>query len=285
MDKIAVREWILIIALLMLIEYLISSNSYTFRDDQTLLNYISFSSTIASILLAVIAIIYGFLQSDSNSKANNKLLDSLDEFKKVHNKILKNSEKSEKQLDRLSSITNILESLNNSMDQSSSKIALMENKIFEMHESSKIVKDEIIKISNIKNNSMTDKEDESSITIARIMLRRSTIYADFIAYALNIVNSKKEIITIAEFGNKYLVPIKNHVTDEDKSIFDDKIVIACVFTILNMLKAAKLISINEEDNHIIISRDLSKELPIFSEEIRKGDIPLVKLVINTIDSL
>lgn len=285
MDKLTVREWILIIALMMLTEYLVSSNSYTFKDDQTVLNYISFASTIASILLAVIAIIYGFLQSDSSSKANNKLLDSLSEFKKIHGKILRNSQKSEKQLDRLSSITDILERLNVSMEHSSSKMSIMENHLLQLHKSSESVKDEITKLSDIKNASTTEKETKNDFSIARIILRRSSIYADFIAYALNKINNDHEKISMSGLGTKYLVPIKNFVDEDSKLLFDEKVIYASIFVIVNTLKGANLISINKPDESIIISEDLSKELPVFAEEIKQLDIELSKIVTKTIDSL
>lgn len=287
MKKLSTREWILITSLLMLVEYLISSNSYIFRDDQTLLNYISFASTIASILLAVIAIIFSFIQSDSGAKANNKLVDRLDEFKSIYNKILRNSNKSDDQLERLSSITDILNELKISMENSSDKLVSIENKTLKIHEVHKNVKDEITRLNNQKelSNNITHDKSSHNENIARLVLRKSTTHADIITYALNKVAETNEKITLFDFVEKYLTPLSDDVNTNETTFLNKLVLHWITFTILHILNSANLIYFSENDKYIVIKEELSENLATFSKEIKLLELDLMKKAVKHIDSL
>lgn len=99
------REWLLVIALLLMIEYWIISSSYTFAGEQLVLNYISFAGTISSILLAVLAIIYGFYQSSSQQQASSQILSQVENLRSVSDRLQQSPIKLEEQLDRISGIT------------------------------------------------------------------------------------------------------------------------------------------------------------------------------------
>jgi hypothetical protein len=67
------REWLLIIFAIILTELIFLHFIYTNGTNEGMLAYFSFAGTITSIILAVIAIIYGFIQSLSQQSATDRL--------------------------------------------------------------------------------------------------------------------------------------------------------------------------------------------------------------------
>lgn len=66
-QKLSTREWCLIIAILSLVQFFIHWVSYQFGGSPNALGYVSFAGTLVSIMLGLIAIIYSFVQSISQS--------------------------------------------------------------------------------------------------------------------------------------------------------------------------------------------------------------------------
>lgn len=285
MDKLSVREWIFIILLLMLVEYLITTNSYIFSGDQTLLNYISFASTIASILLAVIAIIYSFLQADSSSKANNKLIDRLDEFRTVSRKIVKSSNKSDYQLQRLSTITDVLVTLQNSMEDSNFKLGSVESKMKEIHENSRNLKEELAKLNESKSTTDTinSQQPNNKKDIARRIIRRSTIHVDIIAYALYKFSEKQQKIPLFEFITTYIFPASE---TEGKSSLSRDGLLSITFIVIHILKAIELLEIDDNnDDSITLSDDLISELKSYSLVLKERTTDTIKSAVEKIDRI
>ena len=67
------REWFLFVALLMVVEFGILEFSYRFASDELVLSHISLVGTIVGILLAVIAIVYGFIQTSSRQSSGETI--------------------------------------------------------------------------------------------------------------------------------------------------------------------------------------------------------------------
>ncbi len=65
------REWLMLIVILLMLEAAALIASHSFMSNQDVINYISFASTIASLLLAVLAIVYGFYQSESQKRVGD----------------------------------------------------------------------------------------------------------------------------------------------------------------------------------------------------------------------
>jgi hypothetical protein len=65
--KLSTREWCFVIAILSLIQFFIHWVSYQFGNSPNALGYVSFAGTLVSIMLGLIAIIYSFVQSISQS--------------------------------------------------------------------------------------------------------------------------------------------------------------------------------------------------------------------------
>lgn len=77
------REWLLIIFSIALVELIFLHFVYTNGRNEGMFNYFSFAATLASIILAVIAIIYGFIQSLSQQSATDRLTHGVDALDQV----------------------------------------------------------------------------------------------------------------------------------------------------------------------------------------------------------
>lgn len=77
------REWLLTITLLMGAEAAILQLGYTFKEEQSVINYVSFAATIAALLLAVLAIIYGYVQSSTQQQSAAALATQVHEMRGV----------------------------------------------------------------------------------------------------------------------------------------------------------------------------------------------------------
>ena len=81
------REWLMVIALVVVVEAWVLNMSYSFQSEEAVINYVSFAATIASLLLAVIAIIYGFYQSDGQQKSAAAISSQIDLMRAVQKEL------------------------------------------------------------------------------------------------------------------------------------------------------------------------------------------------------
>lgn len=135
--KFSRREWLFTVAVLLMAEYWLLSVSYEFAGWQEVVNFISFAAAIASILLAVIAIIYGFIQSDSNSKTTGMLREQTESLKLHTKNLSESSESITKHLGAISSVTARLDVLDDNIRASVEKMAGVERTVEGMHASNK----------------------------------------------------------------------------------------------------------------------------------------------------
>ncbi|WP_457980172.1 hypothetical protein L0Y47_05630 [Ectopseudomonas composti] len=134
-QKFSRREWLFAIAVLLMVECWLLSVSYEFAGWQEVVNFISFAAAIASILLAVIAIIYGFIQSDSNSKTTGMLREQTESLKLHTKNLSESSESITKHLSVISDVTARLDVLDDNIRASVEKMAGVERTVEGMHAS------------------------------------------------------------------------------------------------------------------------------------------------------
>jgi len=78
--KLKSREWIYIIVIVVLVQFFVQVSAWLYSGNSGALNYISFAGTLISIILAVLAIIYSYVQSVSQTNTSlniTKQVDSL----------------------------------------------------------------------------------------------------------------------------------------------------------------------------------------------------------------
>lgn len=119
------REWLFTIAIIILIQFIVQMGALAYSKDNNVLNYVSFAGTIVSIILAIIAIVYSFVQtlSQQSSSSNisnqvDKLISAADQINDSKNKIntsieyLKNaSERLDAAIEHQSNINNEIKTL------------------------------------------------------------------------------------------------------------------------------------------------------------------------------
>ncbi|WP_425543427.1 hypothetical protein, partial [Aeromonas salmonicida] len=71
MKKLETREWIFVILITVLIQFIIQASAWLYGGNSGALGYLSFAGTAVSIILAVLAIIYSFLQSSAQEQGES----------------------------------------------------------------------------------------------------------------------------------------------------------------------------------------------------------------------
>lgn len=87
LQKIQRKDLVYFIIILVIVNLLVISAKVS--NNLELINYFSFAGTLISIILAVIAIIYSFLQNSVQTNSTIKLLSSIDKIEEVTNELKK----------------------------------------------------------------------------------------------------------------------------------------------------------------------------------------------------
>lgn len=77
------REWIFVIILVILSQFLLHQYASNMMNETQVINYISFSGTIVSIILAILAIVYSFFQSMTQQGNSDKIANSVESLTTV----------------------------------------------------------------------------------------------------------------------------------------------------------------------------------------------------------
>ncbi|MEZ8154581.1 hypothetical protein ACED23_26400 [Vibrio splendidus] len=62
-EKVKPREWLYIIFIIILLQFIVQAAAWLYGGNDGALGYISFAGTVVSIILAVLAIVYSYIQS------------------------------------------------------------------------------------------------------------------------------------------------------------------------------------------------------------------------------
>lgn len=203
-DKFSRREWLFAISALMMIEYWLMSVSYKFVGWQEVVNFISFAAAIASILLAVIAIIYGFIQSDSNSKTTGVLREQAESLRSHTQSLSESSNSITKQLDIITSITDKLDSLDENIRASAQRLAGVEKTVEGMSASNKEFIDAIQEKRAGTEPAIKSLGESISHENLLVTIFKNTSYdLDILAYSLYKYHLSKKSVTLIAFGNLF----------------------------------------------------------------------------------
>lgn len=81
------REWLFTIAIIILIQFIVQVGALIYSNDNNVLNYISFAGTIVSIILAIIAIVYSFVQTVFQQSSSSNISNQVDKLISVVDQI------------------------------------------------------------------------------------------------------------------------------------------------------------------------------------------------------
>lgn len=198
------REWLFTITVLLMVEYWLLSVSYEFTGWQEVVNFISFAAAISSILLAVIAIIYGFIQSDSSSKTTGVLREQAEHLRSHTQSLSSSSESITRQLDVISSITDKLDALDDNIRASAEKLAGVERTVEGMHASNKEIMNAVQEKRASSELVVSSSGDSiSHDSLVEVIFSGSTFTLDALGYALYkyFVSGKKA--KVYEFASSF----------------------------------------------------------------------------------
>lgn len=100
------REWLLVLLVVILVQFIVQGSAWIYGSNSSALGYISFAGTIVSIILAVLAIVYSFVQSITQQNSSNTI---------------------SRQVEKLIDVTN-------SVDTSKNELGLSLNKLYDVSE-------------------------------------------------------------------------------------------------------------------------------------------------------
>lgn len=192
------REWWLLIALLLGLEYWLFSISHALSGEQALVNYVSFASGIASILLAIVAIIYSFVQGDSQRRVEGALASQVAHLQEASKQLSNSKNQLEIQLDRVDTFTQKIDGLHELVGGSFNNI---EGSL------SNLRKEIAANVKPVPTSAPTVMPDKKAM--AAIVLAQSTFDADLLTFALyKYVSIDKEDKNVFPFlGDHFARPL------------------------------------------------------------------------------
>ena len=81
------REWFYIIFIVILIQFIVQAAAWLYSGNNGALAYISFAGTVVSIILAVLAIMYSFVQSSSQQQSSSTISNQVEKLIDVVDRI------------------------------------------------------------------------------------------------------------------------------------------------------------------------------------------------------
>lgn len=105
MERFKNREWLMTGIILILFQFIIQSAAWLYGDSKSALNYISFAGTIVSIILAVLAIIYSYIQNISQQNSATTISSQVDKLISVADTINSSKKELSKSLSHLKKVS------------------------------------------------------------------------------------------------------------------------------------------------------------------------------------
>lgn len=109
--KFSTREWWMFILLIVLIQWLIHFWSTEALSSSAMVNYVSFAGTLASTILAVLAIIYSFVQSASQQTTSEIISREVHRLQNIVSNVNESTSKVNESLEKLPQIIEQLENI------------------------------------------------------------------------------------------------------------------------------------------------------------------------------
>jgi hypothetical protein len=177
------REWLMLVAILLMAEAWILNISYAFKGDQDVINYISFAATIASLLLAVLAIIYGFYQADAQKRSTATIEYQLESMRSVQRKISGASSDLVAHLAEVKSMTAAVASMSSLIETQHEKLGSLEGGLASIEEKQDQLQQAI---AGGKHSPSSDSLDVAErFDAVRRILTRTSFQCDLVGYALS----------------------------------------------------------------------------------------------------
>lgn len=259
------REWLLVIAVLLMGEYWLISISYDSVDNERLTTFVSFAATIASLILAVLAIIYSFLQNDSSSKSTHAIIEQTKELKVTAIDLHEAAASITENLSRASDITKAMEDIEKDIKQSMDSVLNINNKLDEMGDNIKGFAKEKAR----KDAGETDNLSKmAAIDVARSLLSMTTYDLDIFAYSLKKYHENKDDLSVYEFVRKYY----SFLSKFEGTGIDTMGAITLAPTVILFLKRLELLDFKSQLKSLAISDELYALLTDLVEQAKEAGV-------------
>ncbi|HHQ4580582.1 TPA: hypothetical protein ACSP17_002820 [Aeromonas hydrophila] len=107
------REWIFVIIITIISQFLLHQFSSNMMNETQVINYISFSGTIVSLILAILAIIYSFIQTGTQQSSADRIAVNISTLNEISGSVGSSAHKVEAQVEQLNSVVSDIGKLPN----------------------------------------------------------------------------------------------------------------------------------------------------------------------------
>ncbi|MFQ2606824.1 hypothetical protein ACK3ZW_08055 [Aeromonas caviae] len=225
------REWIFVIILVVLSQFLLHQYASNVKDETQVINYISFSGTIVSIILAVLAIIYSFFQSITQQGNSDKIASNLESLTNVASTVNKSVDTMTSQVESLNSVVSDVQRLPSEIVALVS-IALEKLNREHVTDITTVMSEHVATILSIKDSdSLKNKADKHAddgekeengsyhdVHSSRWSIITTTIMSCVIVNKLNVVDVVYELVEYLEGDPQVLREITIMITGASSSI-------------------------------------------------------------------
>lgn len=179
----------MIIAIFLMAEAWILNLSYAFVDEQSVINYVSFASTITSLILAILAIIYGFYQSENGKKTNSALENNIDSLQATQRKFDEFINSVDVQLTSINESADTLKVVGSTFSRSVDKIEEIRKEVFDINKNHQKNHDDITSLfrDTLKNFTPTNNDSNSKFFNDQVLssiFQKSSFMLDLISVLL-----------------------------------------------------------------------------------------------------
>lgn len=264
------REWIMLIILLGIIEFLIFYLSYLYDDNGNILNFISLAGTVVSILLALLAIIYSYYQNFIQQMSSSTISSQLTTLHDVSTNIKQNT-------NNLSTVIEKFEELETKMNDTFVNISELNNKsdMINMKIDNMLFKPSITEEDSPKEDSPISERIEYLVNAANLVL--------YISFMWLYVNDGKEIsfVDIVNDLNKLI----DRVTESDYT-YKQAFCGACSAALISLDSFGLLKGSFKAKSNFELNKDFKEKIynTFFSKDFSETDSNIVNIV-NEIKSL
>ncbi len=192
------REWLMLIVILLFAEAGALIASHSFMSNQDVINYISFASTIASLILAILAIVYGFYQSESQKRTGDgierhliNVRDTTGEMRDVSADLVKNAKGVEK-------LSLNIDTLVSALEQAHAKLSEIQGGISIVSQGQEVVAKTVSSMFDaVKSGGYVDKPYHASTKPAEALLLNDSNYiVDLVVFSLYTVFDGRSNVSV-----------------------------------------------------------------------------------------
>lgn len=98
------REWIFVIIITIISQFLLHQFSSNMMNETQVINYMSFSGTIVSLILAILAIIYSFIQTGTQQSSADRIAVNISTLNEISGSVGSSAHKVEAQVAQLNNV-------------------------------------------------------------------------------------------------------------------------------------------------------------------------------------